>query len=126
MVDYIHPEKNIPQNILNIRAHLIFFLFFSFFVCTKQKKCPIFATAKRKQHYAFNMVVVAQLVRALDCGSRGRRFETGLPPQIKSRLISRLIGFIFYILFAFFYIQAPGIRLNGHGIAANITTNPTI
>ena len=26
------------------------------------------------------MVVVAQLVRALDCGSRGRRFETGLPP----------------------------------------------
>lgn len=28
------------------------------------------------------MVVVAQLVRALDCGSRGRRFETGLPPKI--------------------------------------------
>ena len=27
------------------------------------------------------MVVVAQLVRALDCGSRGRRFETGLPPN---------------------------------------------
>ena len=27
------------------------------------------------------MVVVAQLVRALDCGSRGRRFETGLPPK---------------------------------------------
>jgi riboflavin kinase / FMN adenylyltransferase len=26
------------------------------------------------------MVVVAQLVRALDCGSRGRRFEPGLPP----------------------------------------------
>ena len=29
------------------------------------------------------MVVVAQLVRALDCGSRGRRFETGLPPKKK-------------------------------------------
>ena len=29
------------------------------------------------------MVVVAQLVRALDCGSRGRRFETGLPPHKK-------------------------------------------
>ena len=27
------------------------------------------------------MVVVAQLVRALDCGSRGRRFEPGLPPS---------------------------------------------
>ena len=27
------------------------------------------------------MVVVAQLVRALDCGSRGRRFDPGLPPN---------------------------------------------
>jgi hypothetical protein len=27
------------------------------------------------------MVDVAQLVRALDCGSRGRRFEPGLPPK---------------------------------------------
>jgi hypothetical protein len=27
------------------------------------------------------MVVVAQLVRALDCGSRGRRFDPGLPPK---------------------------------------------
>lgn len=27
-----------------------------------------------------NTVDVAQLVRALDCGSRGRRFEPGLPP----------------------------------------------
>ncbi len=26
------------------------------------------------------MVVLAQLVRALDCGSRGRRFEPGIPP----------------------------------------------
>ena len=30
------------------------------------------------------MVVVAQLVRALDCGSRGRRFEPGLPPKQKA------------------------------------------
>ena len=27
------------------------------------------------------MVVVAQLVRAPDCGSGGRRFETDLPPK---------------------------------------------
>lgn len=27
------------------------------------------------------MVVVAQLVRAPDCGSGGRRFESGLPPD---------------------------------------------
>ena len=26
-------------------------------------------------------MVVAQLVRALDCGSRCRRFESGLPPK---------------------------------------------
>ena len=29
------------------------------------------------------MVDVAQLVRALDCGSRGRRFEPDLPPKYK-------------------------------------------
>ena len=29
------------------------------------------------------MVVVAQLVRAPDCGSGGRRFETALPPRFK-------------------------------------------
>ena len=29
------------------------------------------------------MVVVAQLVRAPDCGSGGRRFETDLPPLFK-------------------------------------------
>ena len=31
-------------------------------------------------------VVVAQLVRAPDCGSGGRRFETDLPPQNKKLL----------------------------------------
>ncbi len=31
------------------------------------------------------MVVVAQLVRASDCGSESRRFESGLPPA-KARL----------------------------------------
>ena len=29
-----------------------------------------------------NMVVVAQLVRALDCGSRGRGFKSHHPPKI--------------------------------------------
>ena len=36
-------------------------------------------------------VVVAQLVRALDCGSRGRRFETGLPPN---RTLREIEGFL--------------------------------
>ena len=39
------------------------------------------------------MVVVAQLVRALDCGSRGRRFETGLPPHKAFEEIRRLFYF---------------------------------
>ena len=30
------------------------------------------------------MVIVAQLVRAPDCGSGGRRFETGLSPLTSS------------------------------------------
>ena len=30
------------------------------------------------------MVVVVQLVRTPDCGSGGRRFESGLPPRIKA------------------------------------------
>ena len=30
------------------------------------------------------MVVVVQLVRTPDCGSGGRRFESGLPPETPS------------------------------------------
>ena len=33
-------------------------------------------------HFMCKMVVVAQLVRAPDCGSGGRRFETDLPPKL--------------------------------------------
>ena len=39
------------------------------------------------------MVVVAQLVRVPDCGSGGRRFETGLPPKKASIYIE---AFLFY------------------------------
>ena len=35
------------------------------------------------------MVVVAQLVRALVCGTRGRGFESRLPPNEKSLTMSR-------------------------------------
>ena len=38
------------------------------------------------------MVVVAQLVRAPDCGSGGRRFETDLPPK-KTKPFKTLKGF---------------------------------
>ncbi len=38
------------------------------------------------------MVVVAQLVRALVCGTKGRRFEPGLPPK-KQKPFKKLKGF---------------------------------
>ena len=47
------------------------------------------------------MVVVAQLVRALDCGSRGRRFETGLPPFKNP---SRYRGVFLYLII--YYLSA--------------------
>ncbi len=40
------------------------------------------------------MVSVAQLVRALDCGSRGRRFDPGLSPLNKPDN-ERSLAFIF-------------------------------
>ena len=43
------------------------------------------------------MVVVAQLVRAPDCGSGGRRFETDLPPQNKRAY--HLISLFWFIKF---------------------------
>ena len=44
------------------------------------------------------MVVVAQLVRALDCGSRGRRFEPGLPPMVSKRIPDQaLVGFFVFL-----------------------------
>ena len=51
------------------------------------------------------MVVVAQLVRALDCGSRGRRFETGLPPNKKLSIYLKAF-FVYEIEACFkFHIQ---------------------
>ena len=41
------------------------------------------------------MVVVAQLVRAPDCGSGGRRFETDLPPSIKIGVNVKLALFLY-------------------------------
>ena len=44
------------------------------------------------------MVVVAQLVRALDCGSRGRRFEPGLPPLVFKKVLQFLWNFLFDVI----------------------------
>ena len=43
------------------------------------------------------MEVVAQLVRASDCGSEGRGFETRLPPQTKSQYFYWLFCFIIFL-----------------------------
>ena len=52
------------------------------------------------------MVVVAQLVRAPDCGSGGRRFETDLPPNFKEVLFNAIpLFFIFlFTILTFIYI----------------------
>ena len=49
------------------------------------------------------MVVVAQLVRALVCGTKGRRFESGLPPK-KQKPFKKLKGF--FCGFKFYGINA--------------------
>ncbi len=41
------------------------------------------------------MVIVAQLVRASDCGSEGRRFETGHSPRNRKRIGNQCV-FLFY------------------------------
>ena len=43
------------------------------------------------------MEVVAQLVRASDCGSEGRGFETRLPPQTKSQYLYWLFCFTIFL-----------------------------
>ncbi len=62
-----------------------------------------FATPK----VAIYMVVVAQLVRALDCGSRGRRFETGLPPKLKASLYTGRLFLYYKVTFYLPVIQKP-------------------
>ena len=56
------------------------------------------------------MVVVAQLVRALDCGSRGRGFKSHHPPKnkIKGHSNEPLFLFIFLpqLIYTFEFIDA--------------------
>ncbi len=45
--------------------------------------------------FAAQMVDVAQSVRALDCGSRGRGFEPHLPPEVLPGFLQRIPGILF-------------------------------
>ena len=55
----------------------------------------IFATAFKS---CTNMVAVVQLVRASDCGSECRGFESHLPPTVIILISESLWGFSFYKL----------------------------
>lgn len=57
------------------------------FAESAKKNCGKVLYVKKKvlPLHQISMVDVAQLVRATDCGSVGRRFEPGLPPSPKPR-----------------------------------------
>ena len=55
------------------------------YLCTAFKKCA-------------NMVAVVQLVRASDCGSECRGFESHLPP-IREEIHNRISSFLLYPIF---------------------------
>ena len=55
---------------------------YNLYLCTAFKKCN-------------NMVAVVQLVRASDCGSECRGFESHLPPHKKSSIILDYGGFYY-------------------------------
>ena len=63
--------------------------YFNFFVNTFKFKNKILLL-----HHQINMVVLAQLVRASDCGSEGRGFEPHIPPQINKGC--RKVAFFIY------------------------------
>ena len=64
-------------------------------------KSLIFALAFDKE--VFNMVVVVQLVRASDCGSECRGFESHLPPlKIKRLKIKALTAMLMLFFMRYF------------------------
>ena len=56
------------------------------------------------------MVVVAQLVRALDCGSRGRGFKSHLPPTENEKPL-KFLKRLFFGLKAMFRLKTS-VRFN--------------
>ncbi len=52
------------------------------YICARKNEKVFF-------HHFSKMVVVAQLVRAPDCGSGGRRFDSDLPPIKKTPSFAR-------------------------------------
>ncbi len=63
-------------------------------LCNEDFLLKIFALYELKTYFCItNTVGIAQLVRALDCGSRGRRFEPDYLPASKGFSVMR--GFFF-------------------------------
>ena len=63
------------------------------------------------------MVVVAQLVRALVCGTKGRRFEPGLPPKIKAfREIEGFYCFLFVLVYFLSTLMRSSLLANSQAV----------
>ena len=63
------------------------FKFFTQNSCTERNFVYLCSPIWGIPHWGNNMVVVAQLVRALVCGTRGRGFESHLPPKSRCKRI---------------------------------------
>ena len=68
------------------------------------------------------MVNVAQLVRALVCGTRGRGFEPHLSPSIEDDQYFRLSSFLLSVLFLFLSRQKLLSALNVYDVENYIVT----
>ena len=74
---------------------------------------------------------IAQLARAPDCGSGGRRFETDYPPHIKRRIINRLL-FVVRLIFLLWDVAkrlrqrtlTPSPAGSNPAIPASVTLDP--
>ena len=51
------------------------------------------------------MVIVAQLVRASDCGSEGRGFESHHSPGLKQKSMKFMISCFFVLMFTFLFFK---------------------
>ena len=67
-------------------------------------------------------MVVAQLVRAPDCGSGGRRFETDLPPSLTKKGFFGVPFFVRFIQRFHLYTRNLGVKLSEIIFLTNLYT----
>ena len=69
-------------------------------ICRIKKYTYLCTVLKKQRLLKINMVNVAQLVRALDCGSKGRGFEPHLSPRKRKDLRKKIL-FCLYLFVCF-------------------------